>query len=186
MPIIAIVINKSNNDTSTTNRLSARSLETHMTKTNGKIAIVTGASSGGGEVTADDRIIHNHSVTWKNVPTRTIDVAGVPFAYRELGPKSGVPVIFLHHLMAVLDDWDPRVIDGIAAHRHVITFDNRGVGASGGLAEQSTAAIALRWRLRGPRSRRLAQTRLAFVSRPTASSTAWVHSLISLSSIRHW
>jgi len=72
------------------------------------------------------------NVAWKNVPTRTIDVGGVPFAYRELGPSSGVPVIFLHHLMAVLDDWDPRVIDGIAAQRRVITFDNRGVGASGG------------------------------------------------------
>jgi pimeloyl-ACP methyl ester carboxylesterase len=72
------------------------------------------------------------NVAWKNVPTRTIDVSGVPFAYRELGPDSGVPVIFLHHLMAVLDDWDPRVIDGIAAQRRVITFDNRGVGASGG------------------------------------------------------
>ena len=59
-------------------------------------------------------------------------LAGVPFAYRELGPDSGVPVIFLHHLMAVLDDWDPRVIDGIAAQRRVIAFDNRGVGASGG------------------------------------------------------
>lgn len=69
---------------------------------------------------------------WKDVPTRTIDVGGVPFAYRELGPASGVPVVFLHHLMAVLDDWDPRVIDGIAAHRRVIAFDNRGVGASGG------------------------------------------------------
>lgn len=72
------------------------------------------------------------NLTWKNVPTRTIDVGGVPFAYRELGPDSGVPVIFLHHLMAVLDDWDPRVIDGIAAQRRVIAFDNRGVGASGG------------------------------------------------------
>jgi pimeloyl-ACP methyl ester carboxylesterase len=72
------------------------------------------------------------SLTWKNVPTRTIDVGGVPFAYRELGPDTGVPVIFLHHLMAVLDDWDPRVIDGIAAQRRVITFDNHGVGASGG------------------------------------------------------
>jgi len=69
---------------------------------------------------------------WKNVPTRTIDVGGVPFVYRELGHDSGVPVIFLHHLMAVLDDWDPRVIDGIAAQRRVIAFDNRGVGASGG------------------------------------------------------
>ena len=72
------------------------------------------------------------SVKWKNVPTRTIDVDGVPFVYRELGPESGVPVIFLHHLMAVLDDWDPRIIDGIAAQRRVIAFDNRGVGASGG------------------------------------------------------
>ncbi|WP_245589465.1 alpha/beta fold hydrolase [Amycolatopsis balhimycina] len=56
----------------------------------------------------------------------------MPFAYRELGPAGGVPVVFLHHLMAVLDDWDPRVIDGIAGHRRVIAFDNRGVGASGG------------------------------------------------------
>jgi pimeloyl-ACP methyl ester carboxylesterase len=72
------------------------------------------------------------NVTWKNAPTRTIAVGGVPFVYRELGPDSGVPVVFLHHLMAVLDDWDPRIIDGIAAQRRVIAFDNRGVGASGG------------------------------------------------------
>ena len=72
------------------------------------------------------------NVNWKNVPTRRIDVGGVTFAYRELGPDSGVPVIFLHHLMAVLDDWDPRVFDGIAAQRRVIAFDNRGVGGSGG------------------------------------------------------
>ena len=71
-------------------------------------------------------------MTWVDVPTRTIDVEGVPFAYRDLGPVDGVPVVFLHHLMAVLDDWDPRVIDGIAAHHRVIAFDNRGVGASGG------------------------------------------------------
>lgn len=69
---------------------------------------------------------------WKYVPTRMIDVDGTPFAYRELGPEGGVPVVFLHHLMAVLDDWDPRVMDGIAAHHRVIAFDNRGVGRSGG------------------------------------------------------
>lgn len=72
------------------------------------------------------------NVKWKNVPTSTINVGGVPFVYRELGSDSGVPVIFLHHLMAVLDDWDPRVIDGIAEQHRVIAFDNRGVGASGG------------------------------------------------------
>ena len=72
------------------------------------------------------------TVKWKDVPTRTIDVGGTTFAYRELGPDGGVPVVFLHHLMAVLDDWDPRVIDGLAAHRRVIAFDNRGVGATQG------------------------------------------------------
>jgi pimeloyl-ACP methyl ester carboxylesterase len=70
--------------------------------------------------------------TWRTTPTRTINVNGTPFVYRELGPKGGVPVVFLHHFTAVLDDWDPRVIDGIASQRHVITFDNRGVGGTGG------------------------------------------------------
>lgn len=72
------------------------------------------------------------TTTWRTTPTRTIDVGGTPFVYRELGPEGGVPVVFLHHLTAVLDDWDPRVIDGVAATHHVIAFDNRGVGASGG------------------------------------------------------
>ena len=72
------------------------------------------------------------TTTWRTAPTRTIDVGGTPFAYRELGPRTGVPLVFLHHFTAVLDDWDPRVIDGIAAKRHVIAFDNRGIGASGG------------------------------------------------------
>ena len=69
--------------------------------------------------------------TWKDAPTRTVDVGGVEFAYRELGTGSDVPVVFLHHLTAVLDDWDPRIIDGIAAHHRVIAFDNRGVGGTG-------------------------------------------------------
>src|SRR4051794_11763219 len=68
--------------------------------------------------------------TWSDVPTRTIDVDGVRFAYRELGADSEVPVVFLHHFTAVLDDWDPRVVDGIAARHRVIAFDNRGVGAT--------------------------------------------------------
>src|SRR3954447_23178880 len=72
------------------------------------------------------------NTTWKTAPTRTIHAAGVEFAYRQLGPSVGVPVVFLTHLAAVLDNWDPRVVDGIAAERRVVTFDNRGVGASGG------------------------------------------------------
>lgn len=86
-------------------------------------------------------------ITWKDAPNRTIDVNGTTFTYRELGEPSEVPVVFLHHLTAVLDDWDPRVIDGIAAHHRVIAFDNRGVGATGGsvpptVEQMGTDAIA--------------------------------------------
>lgn len=76
-------------------------------------------------------------------PTRTISVGDTEFAYRELGPATGVPVIFLNHLAAVLDNWDPRVVDGIAAHHRVITFDNRGVGASGGSTPDTIEAMAV-------------------------------------------
>ena len=82
------------------------------------------------------------SITYKNVPTSTVLVGGTRFAYRELGTNTGVPVIFLNHLAAVLDNWDPRVIDGIAARHRVITFDNRGVGASQGSTPDSIEAMA--------------------------------------------
>src|SRR5947208_10736523 len=79
---------------------------------------------------------------WKDTPTQTIDVGGTAFAYRQLGPRGGIPLVFLHHFTAVLDDWDPRVIDPIAQQRHVITFDNRGIGASGGKVPHTIAAMA--------------------------------------------
>lgn len=109
-----------------------------MGKNDMDITLVAGASSGIGNGPEASQMGH---VKWKDVPTRMLDVGGVPFAYRELGPDTGVPVIFLHHLMAVLDDWDPRVIDGIAAQRRVIAFDNRGVGASGGAVPPTIEAM---------------------------------------------
>jgi pimeloyl-ACP methyl ester carboxylesterase len=74
--------------------------------------------------------------------TKTVKVNGLAFAYRELGPKSGVPVVFLHHLTAGLDDWDPSVVDGIAESHHVIAFDNRGVGRSEGQTPDDVHAMA--------------------------------------------
>ena len=68
------------------------------------------------------------STAYKQSKTHTADVGGAKFAYRQLGADSGMPVIFLNHLGAVLDNWDPRIIDGIAAKHRVITFDNRGIG----------------------------------------------------------
>ena len=70
--------------------------------------------------------------SYAKAPAKTITAGGVTYAYRELGPKGGIPVVFFVHLAATLDNWDPRIIDPIAEHRHVITFDQRGVGASSG------------------------------------------------------
>ena len=96
------------------------------------------------ELTAQaEPVAHEDVVTsYKDAPTRTVSAGGVNFAYRELGPKTGVPVIFLTHLAAVLDNWDPRVVDGIAAKHRVITFDNRGVGASTGSTPDTIQAMA--------------------------------------------
>lgn len=80
--------------------------------------------------------------SYANAPSRTIAAGGVTYAYRELGPKSGVPVVFFVHLAATMDNWDPRIVDPIAANRHVITFDNRGVGASSGEVPDSVEAMA--------------------------------------------
>src|SRR5436309_261644 len=80
--------------------------------------------------------------SWENAPTRTVSAGGVEFAYRELGPSTGAPVVFLTHLAAVLDNWDPRVVDGIAATHRVITFDNRGVGGSSGSTPRTIEEMA--------------------------------------------
>ncbi|MFE9320629.1 alpha/beta fold hydrolase [Nocardia sp. NPDC052278] len=79
---------------------------------------------------------------YKDAPTKSVQVGTTRFAYRELGLETGVPVIFLNHLAANLDNWDPRVVDGIAAKHRVITFDNRGVGASEGTTPDSIEAMA--------------------------------------------
>lgn len=80
--------------------------------------------------------------SYAQAPARTIVAGDVTYAYRELGPKGGVPVIFFVHLAATLDNWDPRIIDPIARDHHVIAFDNRGVGASTGKVPDSIEAMA--------------------------------------------
>ncbi len=82
------------------------------------------------------------SLAWRTAPTKVVDVGGRKWVYRQLGPDTGVPVIFLNHLAAELDRWDPRVVDGIARRRRVIVFDNQGIGASEGKTPPSVEAMA--------------------------------------------
>jgi pimeloyl-ACP methyl ester carboxylesterase len=103
----------------------------------------------GKRTTQHDPTTHLHAASsrwggtsYKNAPTKSVSVDGTRLVYRELGIDTGTPVIFLNHLAANLDNWDPRVVDGIAAKHRVITFDNRGLGASEGKTPNTVKAMA--------------------------------------------
>jgi hypothetical protein len=56
-------------------------------------------------------------------PTQLLDVGAQHFAYRRFGEGSGSPILCLQHFIGTLDNWDPAVIDPLAAEREVILFD---------------------------------------------------------------
>jgi pimeloyl-ACP methyl ester carboxylesterase len=51
--------------------------------------------------------------------------------------------VTLQHFRGNLDNWDPALIDALAAGRQVITFDNRGVAATSGETPSTIAQMAL-------------------------------------------
>jgi pimeloyl-ACP methyl ester carboxylesterase len=53
-----------------------------------------------------------------------------------------MPLFLLQHFRGNLDNWDPALIDELAAHRRVITFDYEGVGGSEGRVANTVAAMA--------------------------------------------
>jgi len=76
-----------------------------------------------------------------NTPNRFIEVGGVKFAYRKLGKESVYPLVLLQHSRGTMDNWDPALIDALAAQRTVVVFDNRGVGLSEGQAPATFEAM---------------------------------------------
>jgi len=65
----------------------------------------------------------------------------IEYAYRELG-ESDVPLVMLQHFRGNLDNWDPALIDALAATRRVVAFDNVGVGATTGSTPNTIEAMA--------------------------------------------
>jgi pimeloyl-ACP methyl ester carboxylesterase len=63
------------------------------------------------------------------------------FAYRDLG-KGDVPIVLFQHFRGNLENWDPPLIDALAANRRVLTFDNTGVGATTGMTPRTIAEMA--------------------------------------------
>jgi pimeloyl-ACP methyl ester carboxylesterase len=71
---------------------------------------------------------------YKNTQTKFISIGEVKLAYRDLGTQSDVPIILLNHWGAVLDNFDPCIVDMLAGSHRVIAVDYRGIGASSGSA----------------------------------------------------
>jgi pimeloyl-ACP methyl ester carboxylesterase len=66
---------------------------------------------------------------------------GIEYAYRDIG-KSEVPLVLLQHFRGNLDNWDPALVDALAAERRVIAFDNVGVGGTTGTTPNTVEAMA--------------------------------------------
>ena len=82
------------------------------------------------------------AVTYSELPNKLVKAAnGVDHAYREAG-QGTVPLILLQHFRGNLDNWDPALIDALAATRRVVTFDNAGVGGSTGTTPDTTGQMA--------------------------------------------
>ena len=65
----------------------------------------------------------------------------IEYAYRELG-EGDVPLVLLQHFRGNLDNWDPALVDALAADRRVVAFDNVGVAATTGSTPDTVEAMA--------------------------------------------
>jgi pimeloyl-ACP methyl ester carboxylesterase len=79
---------------------------------------------------------------YETVDVRHVEGESATFGYRELGEGDETPLVLLHRFRGTLDDWDPKLLDLLAAERRVIAFDNVGVGYTDGVAPDSVAEMA--------------------------------------------
>ena len=81
--------------------------------------------------------------TYVTAPNEVVSASnGVDYAFRDVGAGGSVPLVALQHFRGNLDNWDPALIDALASNRRVVTFDNRGVGASTGTTPNTITEMA--------------------------------------------
>jgi pimeloyl-ACP methyl ester carboxylesterase len=66
---------------------------------------------------------------------------GIEYAYRDVG-AGDVPLVLFQHFRGNLDNWDPALVDALAAERRVVPFDNVGVAATTGTTPSTIEAMA--------------------------------------------
>lgn len=77
-----------------------------------------------------------------NASTRFLQAGEQRYAYRRFGAGTRPPLLFLQHFTGTLDNWDPAVVDPLAADREVILFENAGIGRSSGQVPNTIAGMA--------------------------------------------
>jgi pimeloyl-ACP methyl ester carboxylesterase len=75
---------------------------------------------------------------------RAVEIEGATLVYRRFGGdgSDAPPLLCLQHFRGNLDNWDPALVDRLAADREVILLDNRGVGASTGAVPDNVEDMA--------------------------------------------
>jgi pimeloyl-ACP methyl ester carboxylesterase len=81
-------------------------------------------------------------ITTPNLHVEAAD--GVTYRYRRFGApdESGLPLVCLIHFRATLDNWDPELVDALAAEREVILVDLAGVGGTTGTTPNTVEEMA--------------------------------------------
>lgn len=84
--------------------------------------------------------MHN---SYQSSPIAFVQVSGHNVAFRRIGVQhKGTPILFLNHLAANLDGYDPLIMNELAQHFTVIAVDYVGMGLSGGKVATSVEQMA--------------------------------------------
>ena len=87
-------------------------------------------------------VTEGQAVSYADATTQRVSAdSGIEYAYRDLG-ESEVPLVLLQHFRGNLDNWDPALVDALAAERRVVAFDNVGVAATSGRTPSTIEAMA--------------------------------------------
>jgi pimeloyl-ACP methyl ester carboxylesterase len=79
--------------------------------------------------------------THETAPTRFVEAGTIRFAYRRFGRSGGSVLLLLNYFAANLDNWDPKVTNGLAAAHDVILVDYPGIGGSSGQTPSTVATL---------------------------------------------
>jgi pimeloyl-ACP methyl ester carboxylesterase len=74
--------------------------------------------------------------------TQYLQTDAARYAWRRLGAAAGVPLVLIQRFGGTMDDWDPELLDRLAAGRTVLLFDNAGIGRSSGETASNFTGIA--------------------------------------------